>query len=159
MSSSVIELPRSSPPVSPVVGEVVQSSEQVTQRIAVGRHTLWREPSDVVRAVVVGDVSAEEMQQILEMYQSAAADHGYVLVMADASLLGTVSASARKVITQRTGLPMRGTVLFGATFQARVVARLVVAVFGLFSGGYPLAFFPTEEEARRWIDERRAELR
>ena len=128
--------------------------------VHIGRHRVWRQPSDVVHLIIDGDISAQEILLIFEQYRLAAREHGYVLVIADASGLGTVSADARRALGGGSSIPMRGTVIHSTSFHARIIARLVAGVMSLFTptDDHPVVFLPGEAEAHAWIKARRAYL-
>ncbi|EYF02500.1 STAS/SEC14 domain-containing protein [Chondromyces apiculatus] len=129
-------------------------------RVPIGRHTIVLETSDVVRLVIEGDISADDVLRMLAQYRLAAEAHGYVLVMADVSRLGSINADARKALCAGIDIPMRGTVIYNASFQARILSTLVTGALQLFTGAHnhPVVFLPDEAEAQRWIAERRTML-
>jgi hypothetical protein len=105
----------------------------------------------------VNEHHAREMQQKQLDY---AKGRPYLLSICDLRTFETVSPEARKVFsTNSSELDGRGTALYGASFQARVVATLVMKAASLFAKkDSPVYFCATEQEAREWINQRRKEL-
>jgi len=128
--------------------------------VMIGRHAFGFEPPDLLRAEIHGAVSAEEMARFAAYTRARAGECASLLVLADVSDMGDVSADARKEARAAVGVRFGGTALYGASFQRRMVVTLVMSALRLLSGdeNNPLVFFGTEAEARRWIAARRHEL-
>ncbi|EYF01406.1 Hypothetical protein CAP_8337 [Chondromyces apiculatus DSM 436] len=129
-------------------------------QVQIGRHLFAVEPPDVIRVVLHGDLSAEELRETLTFERILAAESGRVLLMLDASDLGHVGSEARKAINETTDIPFRGYAVYGASFHARLIFNMMILVRKLLMKGeeVPAIFCATEAEARRWIEARRVAL-
>lgn len=83
-----------------------------------------------------------------------------VFWLVDLGRLGTISPQAR---TRLARTPLRrenkGVVIFGASFQQRVIASLVDKATSLFQPNTPpLVFFDAEADARAWIEGQKRKL-
>ncbi|WP_156338597.1 hypothetical protein [Chondromyces crocatus] len=108
-----------------------------------------------------GDVSAREVETILVWDRIVAAQYGRVLTLMDVSALGEVPSETRKTVRRAQELPMRGIGVFGASFQARIRATMLLTAAELVAEeqeNNPLVFFSCEREARSWLMARLALL-
>jgi hypothetical protein len=135
-----------------------ERGEIVTQ---VGAHTISFEAPVLLRIVVRGDVSSEDLRRLIAFTTAETRGCRAVLVMADLRAMGSLSAETRKVAAERVDeIPYRGMAFHGASFQARIFAKLALSVMWLAGPGRncPAVFVDTEEEARAWIARRMGEL-
>lgn len=125
------------------------------------RHTYVRwEPPDILFAGATGDVSVEEARRAVAEIRPLLLDKPRVFFLVDIKRLGAMSSDARTATMGVTkGTNVRGTAVFGATFQQRVVLTLIYKAAKLlnkYDDRNPLFFCDTEAQARAWIEERRA---
>ncbi len=128
-----------------------------------GAQSTWFEEPDVIGLKMVGVVSAEESRDFHAKQVALSQGRKHVFLLVDMSDFSSVSSAGRKYASE--GLhqtPIRGIAVHQAGITARVLGKLVVAGVQLFTKDetkhFPLEFFPTEAEARAWIDQRRREL-
>lgn len=132
-------------------------------QLSLGQHEVRFEEPDLLWVSVHGDLSAEETHRLAAYTREVAERREHLLVIADLSEIGEISSEARREMAARTSeVPYRGMAFFGGSFQARLIAKLVVAAMNVFSSrsrDNPICFFEGEAEARAWIEERRGSLR
>lgn len=120
----------------------------------IGRHTLRAEPPDTVLAEIVGDVAPDEIHEIhAELTELSQA--GSILFIINIARLGRMPAASRAASARWPHLKrLRAIAIFGAGFEQRVVATLVLKAVGLLSKDFnaAAAFFATEAEARVWLE-------
>ncbi|WP_218920267.1 hypothetical protein [Chondromyces crocatus] len=105
-------------------------------------------------------MSPDEVEQIIAYDRFVAAQYGHVLTLLDVSEMGDVPVSTRKMVRLATDLPLRGIAVHGASFQARLIIRMVLMAYQLFAEDRdnPLAFFAGEGGARSWLQVRHARV-
>lgn len=132
-------------------------------QLSLGQHEVRFEEPDLLWVSIRGDLSAEETRRLAEYTLEVAAHREHLLVVADLSALREISSDARREMAARTSeVPYRGMAFFGGSFQARLIAKLVVGAMNVFSSrsrDNPICFLEGEAEARAWIEERRGGLR
>lgn len=109
-----------------------------------------------------GAVSAEDLKGITAARAELLSDAPFVLALVDARELGAIPVETRKLAARTIPLvTYRGIALFGASFQTRILAKLVLGAARLLGREErnPVQFFDTEAEARAWLTERAAELK
>ena len=118
----------------------------------IGSHHV-REELDVIVLTLVGDVSLQDVKQIVFVIDSVIARHGRYGGVIDIHKMGSFSPEARRVASEWTGSGASyGNAFFGGGFTARVLMVLVSRVIQVTMGKLmPLGFFKTEEEARAWL--------
>ena len=125
----------------------------------VGRHWVLFEPPDLCVIRPVGDLSVEEVSEIMSRVGAFAAGKQRVLLMFNVERSGDMAPAARKIAMDATSrLPVAGIALFGASFAIRVAATLMAkAARILYPSSAPVPrFFASEAEARAWLNGRRA---
>lgn len=127
--------------------------------VKIGAHSVRFEEPDFYLAIYSGDVSGEEALAVARELSDFAQGKPYLLGIADATHVGSVSAEARRAFLQFPSL-IRGTAFIGVSPALRLVGSIIARAYRLVhrAGEQPRAFFSTEREARAWIDERRKEL-
>ena len=139
--------------VPPVVPPEVTSNH-------VGAHLVQIEPPDALVLRIVGDLSADDVDGILDAFEALAKGPEPACLLIDVSRAGHITPEAR----QRAGLRQLppaygGLVIFGGTFQQKLVAKLATTAGWLLRGrklGKPMpAVVKTEAEARAWLEGRR----
>ncbi|WP_050432452.1 hypothetical protein [Chondromyces crocatus] len=130
------------------------------QRLTMGGHSVTLEPPDISRVVLRGDISAMEMLSVLGIVRAFAEERGRVFLLIDARGLGGIPVDARKAICEGASIPIRGTAIYGASFQSRILCTLVMGALQLFTTQHdnPVVFLPDEESAFGWVTQRRASL-
>jgi hypothetical protein len=126
-----------------------------------GQHTVRFEQPALFFFRAQGDFSPSEMKGVAAFIHEHAVGLPHLFVLCDARGLGDISAESRKAaISVSKGLPYRGIATFGASFHARMVAKLLVGAAQLLFGSSdnPVRFFDTEAEARAWLRERTRQL-
>jgi hypothetical protein len=120
---------------------------------SLGRNRVRFEPPDLVIEELRGDVTGEDMTQVLDASKEWLDTGRDIYFLVDLSEAGTLSREARDVVrTKRVRPNIRGAALFGASFQVRVVSSLVTrTLFLLDKVSYEIKFLDTEAEARAWI--------
>lgn len=126
--------------------------------LRIGAHTIIEE-GELLMLRLVGDVSLEEMQQVIAAIDSVIERCGYFAVIGDVRELRAVSPEARKFAGRWENVQRSyGTAIFGASFGIRTLIGLLSRAITLFRGEgktSALEFFKTEEEARSWLQSRR----
>jgi len=125
----------------------------------IGLHALSFEPPDLVRCVIQGDISADEMRRMIAYVRACAEERAPVLFLADIAGLGAIPPDTRKEVRATVGIPYGAIAAHSATFQTKILASMILGAMKLLSGERtPVAFFGTEAEARRWLEAERAAL-
>ncbi|EYF00441.1 Hypothetical protein CAP_0810 [Chondromyces apiculatus DSM 436] len=118
------------------------------------------EAPDLICVRAHGNVTLAEMRDALAYQRAVGERQGRVFLLADMSALGTIDPRARQDVGIIRSIPYRGIAVHGASFQAKIVIKMLMVALRVFAPGADphLHFFSTEAEARRWIAERRAAL-
>jgi hypothetical protein len=122
----------------------------------VGEHIFWIEPPDILVFVLVGDVNAPEVAEIIAHILSCTSHLKYVFCLGDITAMENIPPEARKLTAAAASIPYRGMAVWGGTFGRVVLAKLALAIlnFGRADDN-PVRFFSAEAEARAWLEERR----
>ncbi|TKD12780.1 STAS/SEC14 domain-containing protein [Polyangium fumosum] len=134
-----------------------ESSEDWTP---LGAHRYRFEAPDLFVIRVVGDVSLSDTQAMFERIETFSGKAGRpIFWLSDISGLGQVTPDARKFpLALDATRWLRATVVFGGSFHQRLVANLVMKAIPLLRPSRqmrPLSFFPTEAEARAYVEAER----
>jgi hypothetical protein len=124
-------------------------------------HTLVFEPPSLIHMVLRGPVTPDVVRGMASFVRECLGDGSAMLLMITAPALGSVSAETRKTAVEVSkGIPYRGIAFWGVSFEARVVAKLVLGAMRLLSMNKetPVCFLDTEVEARAWIERRLDQL-
>jgi hypothetical protein len=124
-----------------------------------GGYTLTFE-ADLCRMSFWGHINEQHAREMMQKQSAYAKDKPYLLSICDLKNFDSVSPEARKVFSETAdSFDGRGSAFYGASFQARVVATLVMKAASLFAKKEnPFQFYSTEAEAMNWINERRKVL-
>jgi hypothetical protein len=78
--------------------------------------------------------------------------------LVDLTKVDTLTPAVRRVIGDSAKhMQFRGLAMFGASFQMKVVAKLVNSALVLFrKSPFPQDFFDTQDQALAWVDQMRA---
>lgn len=122
------------------------------------------EPPDVIFWHLIGRVDASDIRRIYAEQLAFSAGKPYILVILDVTQVESITADGRRAAAEgpsRQSMPVRGSVVVGASFHFRVLSLLVSKAAQLIHRheDNPLHFVDTLPEARAWIEERRRVLR
>lgn len=140
-----------SPPTD-VPGETIQR---------IGKHLLRLDSAgDTFELQARGELTEDDAKEIFDTLAKWSAGRSYMLVTGDMSELSSISPAAKKVILREgQRVPLRGVVYYRATFQAKVINRLMVGAYSLINHtDIPLYFAENEADAKVWLANRRQVL-
>ncbi|WP_437276295.1 STAS/SEC14 domain-containing protein [Sorangium sp. So ce375] len=122
---------------------------------------LREDAEGILCTAIEGDISDDTARAIAAACRRLSDSGRQVLVLSDARGMGTISASARKVMAEELrNVRFDAIALFGASFAVRVVSTLAAKTVQLLTRqSYPVEFFETEGEARAWLLAQRDTLR
>ena len=127
----------------------------------IGKHLTGFEEPDILYMKLIGDVTNEEVREINQTHIDYSRTSPQLFYLVDLSELDNLAPQVRKEASEVVkSLPLRGTAIYGAPLKARVLAKLMLTAANMFRGGKdknPVEFCTTEQEARAWIDNRRAQ--
>lgn len=112
-----------------------------------------REEGAVLVLTLVGELSLQDVKQIITALDRLIERHGHYGTLIDMEKLGTFRPDARRLIGEWPGYrTCYGNALYGGSITARALMTLTVRAIQLFSGqASPVGFFQTKEEARTWL--------
>jgi hypothetical protein len=110
--------------------------------------------------VLWGNIQEPEMRDLIAKLREHWRRHPYTLSLCDLSRFDTVSPAARKLFADASHeMNTRGSALYGASFQTRIIATLVMKAASLLSKrDNPMLFCETEAEAREWLNQKQKDL-
>ncbi|XXX78204.1 STAS/SEC14 domain-containing protein [Sorangium sp. So ce134] len=119
------------------------------------------EPDGIVRLEIHGELTEDRARAVVRVFRRVAESGRDVLVLADASRMGPLPASTRKVVTEEMrSARIDSVAIIGAAFSLRVIGTLLAKGVQMVTGQpYTQQFFDTEGEARAWLLARRDALR
>lgn len=127
-------------------------------RERIGRQLTAFEEPDIIYLKFVGDVTDAEVKAINDLHLEICRGRDRVFFLVDMEELETLSSSVRKsAIEALNQMPIQGLSIYKAPMTARVLAKLIITGMRLFGKNIPLQFSDTEADARRWIEQRRAQ--
>jgi len=126
----------------------------------IGRQGIAFESPDLIHVVVRGEVSLEEIRELIAFIKEAIAGSPYLLLLGDLSAFQELAPGVRRVAMELSrSLPYRGVALIGGSVHGKVIAKLLLNALNLFTQrDIPVRFFATEVEAYAWLLERRRVL-
>lgn len=128
--------------------------------LKLGNHFLEKEPPDLWRITIHGDVSPQEATEFLEVDSALCKERGYALLLVDAADVGRVPPETRRAAVEmaKKHPDYRGSsAVFGVSFYGRTLLGLTVNAVRLLAGERSFVrFFSEEAEARTWLASRRA---
>lgn len=136
-------------------------SNRGPEEIHVGSHFFRWEPPDIGYIAYMGDVDGPTMATLSRGSRAFTVGKPRVFLLVDMTKAGHIDADARKASADGgAGIVLCGVAVVGASPTLRVVAGLVSRAIDILHGNKdnPTRFFETEDEARRWIAERRHTL-
>jgi hypothetical protein len=132
----------------------------VGQAITIGSHRVVFEP-DLYAITFIGDLTIEQVPDFAECNKYYAQRLGYIMCVADASQVGTMTPESRRLsaeLSREIGCP-GVTAIYGASLIARTLSVLVTKAISMIRKVHSeVAFFKTEAEARAWLAEQRPRL-
>ncbi len=106
-----------------------------------------------------GLCTAEVLAGIIAVIDPVLARHERAFLITDISHSRGFDAAARRLIVEwHKRNPAAASAVFGSNFVVRTLLMLIGRAASLLSQQTNTAFFATEQEARRWIDEQRRRL-
>ena len=127
----------------------------------IGAHTVHFHPPRLLRFVVRGDLSGQDLDAMEVFAVEHVGAQPYLLGIVEITLHQDATPEARKAAARAmTRLPYRALAFVGANFQTRILAKLVIGAVRLVAPDrfFPMAFFETEAQARAWLEEREREV-
>jgi hypothetical protein len=132
---------------------------QDPNNLVFGKHITYFEEPDIIFMKLAGDCSDAEGLELLRRQKAFAEGRKMLFFLMDGRDMAGISPGARKAVAETLKeIPLYGMANFEAPIKARVVAKLVITAINLFrkdASTNPVEFFPSEEEARKWIASRR----
>ncbi len=124
-------------------------------------HEFEIEPPDTVVMRYRGRLTVPDFTRTITFLYEHCSTWPHMLLLVDLSRLEAIPADVRKIVPDVTGwMPMRGTVICGASFTIRTIAVMLLKMINLVRGtDNPSSYTNTEAEAREWIERRRIALR
>jgi hypothetical protein len=124
-----------------------------TSEVMVGAHRIVFEAEDLVIVHFASTISVEEIEAIVGAQAEFAAGRPYFLIL-DFTRIGSLSAAVRRAVGQATRkVTYQGIAMYGASFQMKVMARLINTALMLFSKRpFPQEFFDSREAAIAWVE-------
>jgi hypothetical protein len=132
---------------------------QDPNNLVFGKHITYFEEPDIIFMKLIGDVNDAEGLELLRRQRLFAEGRKMLFFLMDGKEMAGISPGARKAVAQTLKeIPLFGMANFESPLKARVVAKLVITAINLFrkdAATNPVEFFPSEQEAREWITNRR----
>ena len=129
--------------------------------LVVGTHQVYYE-GDLLRVVLHGAYTVDDMQRFVDLTEARAAAQGYVLVLVDIDDGKSMGAEVRRFAAERNREAAARGPVYGAnaTFGGSVIMRGMTALFLsiirlLGGGGIRTHMAATEADARAFLDEQR----
>jgi hypothetical protein len=134
-------------------------TEHRTVEHQIGAHLIRRE-GDVLLSTVRGAFTPEDAAAYFHIVEQVLAEHGRYFMLIDMSRADTIPAETRRASAEfGKAHPAAGVVVWGSNFAVRVLFTLVVRAISVFRpDAGTLVFVRSEEEARAWVEGRRAAL-
>ncbi|MDI1444397.1 hypothetical protein [Polyangium sp. 6x1] len=126
----------------------------------IGPHPIRFEAPDIVFCRPIGRLSAADVRGVLDFNTTIAKRLGRgTFYLGDSSrITGYSIASSLQLFQATPAESLRGTAIFGESFHQRVQNSAVLRGIRLLAhplSRLPIETFPSEAEARAWIDEQR----
>jgi hypothetical protein len=121
-----------------------------------GSYTLTFD-GDISRMTFSGYLTEQIATELMAKQRIHSKGRPYILNLCDMRNFDGVSPEARKIFAETSSeINNRGTAIYGASFQSRVIATLIMKAMSLFSKqDSPFYFCATEAEAINWLAARR----
>jgi len=126
-------------------------------------HRVTFEHPDQVTISLVGPFIASEAQAIVNRIHELGREHGPMFWLIDVSRFENSGERVRDVFIKGAGehYPIRAGVMCGAPFALRVAMMMALTAGARIkpkSFSFPFEFTATEEQARAWIEGKRASM-
>jgi hypothetical protein len=136
---------------------------QTGQSGFVGRHRVERQLADRLDLAVRGDVSNEDVVEIINIVRQVRRECGYSLILADVSEMGSIPPATRKLAAaemKKDGQYMSAICLIGASLITRSLVTLILRAVSLIGGTSDrILGFPSNWQAGiEWTDRHRFEF-
>lgn len=127
----------------------------------IGEHELDIEPPDTVIMRYRGRLGIVDFTRSIDYLHQHCSAWPHMLLIVDLSRLEAIPADVRRIVPDVTSwMPMRGTMICGASFTIRTIAVMLLKMINLLRGtDNPSDYFASEVDARVWLEKRRAALR
>jgi hypothetical protein len=136
---------------------------QDPENLVFGKHITYFEEPDIIFMGLVGETSDAEGLELLRRQKLFAEGRKMLFFLMDGRQMAGITPGARKAVAETLKeIPLYGMAIFEAPMKARVVAKLVITAINLFrreASNNPIEFFPSEAEARKWIESRREQFK
>jgi hypothetical protein len=125
----------------------------------IGKHINRFEPPDIFYMKLAGDLSEEEGREINRMHWDIGKNVDGLFFLVDIAELESVTPTTRKEAVEiQKKMAIAGAVVLKAPLKARIFAKLILTATNMFrTEKMPVMFVDTMDEARAWIEKRRAE--
>ena len=127
-------------------------------------HVTFEEP-DLVFWHLIGHVDASDIQRIYDGQLAFSKGKPYLLTFIDVSRLESITAGARRAAAHGPDhvdkmMPVRGSVVIGASFHIQVLGLLVTKAAKVIhrQEDMEVHFYDTESQARTWLEKKRREI-
>lgn len=126
------------------------------QEKMIGPHRLVQNAEDVITMYFAPNPTAAEMTTCVETQAEIMGGRPYFLLL-DFAQVESLSADTRRAVGESTKkVNYRAIGMCNASFQMKVIARLINVAIGLFTRRpFPQEFFDRHEDALAWFDDLR----
>jgi hypothetical protein len=128
--------------------------------VAIGNHRVRFEPPDLYYVAFRGKFTLEEAQELVRLSLETSERAGPLLVSVDVAGFQSSGPRIREVFAKgaQHGDRFRALAVWGAPFPVRIAIVMVLRAARTLKKDafkFPMEFVTTEEEAQRWLIERR----
>ncbi|HRI63506.1 MAG TPA: hypothetical protein PK156_04695 [Polyangium sp.] len=123
------------------------------------------EPPDLAIWHLIGHVEESDIVRIYDAQLAFAKDKPYLLTLIDVSRFESITPAGRRAAAQgptpgHKVMPVRGSVVIGASFHIQVLGLLVAKAAKMIhrQDDMDLQFCDTEAQARSWLEKKRREI-
>ena len=128
----------------------------------IGDQITYFEEPDIIYMKLVGSLEEADGLEVNRRHREMARGRDHIFFLIDLAELERIHPIVRRAATETLKeVPLRGIAICQAPLKARVIAKLITTALNLFKSDAaknPIEFTDTEEEARKWIADRRREL-
>lgn len=128
--------------------------------VAIGNHRVRFEPPDMFYVAFRGKFTVEQAQELVRLSLETSERAGPLLVSVDVAGFQSSGPKIREIFAKgaQQGDQFRALAVWGAPFGVRIAFVMVLRAARALKGDafrFPMEFVTTEEDARRWLIERR----
>lgn len=132
-------------------------ADQLVRRC--GKHTMTRVDSDILDITLEGEVTRDEIHQLLAARSELTSGWPYFLIVCRLRAFERISMAASRELADAPDPRPQGIVFTDASFRARIVAGMVIRSASLFVRQRAVFHFSSsEEDAEAWLKEARRKL-